>query len=148
MEEKSPKTRGGEIKVEDQKMRRLICLSRFTFTFVTQSGLNETSHLDERVSPDLTSALCLRPAAVDRKPPELSTLTDGYQIRIWPRRRHRPALVRRRRRKRHRSRQEADEPGSAVASASVDLENLQFFQTRRCYYIYRCNLKSDVWQVR
>lgn len=28
------------------------------------------------------SFLCLRPAAVDRKPPELTTLTDGYQIRI------------------------------------------------------------------
>ncbi len=27
--------------------------------------------------------LSLRPASVERKPPELSTLNDGYQIRIW-----------------------------------------------------------------
>lgn len=28
--------------------------------------------------------LTFRPAAVDRRPAELSTLNDGYQIRIWP----------------------------------------------------------------
>lgn len=35
----------------------------------------------------LTLSVCsvtLRPASVERKPPELSTLNDGYQIRIWP----------------------------------------------------------------
>lgn len=46
----------------------------------------------------LTVCVCsvsVRPASVERKPPELSTLNDGYQIRIWsPPSPHSPPRIR------------------------------------------------------